>query len=206
MRIRQLVVGLSAVIAVASIAACSSGTTNSAAGPQVAEAADMASQTTTTTVAPPPTTTTTRPTTTVPTTTTTTHPPVTRQKTTPQDAAVVTPGVPCSARAVACADLSAHKAWLLRNGKVIYGPVTIASGRTGWPTPVGTFHVEFKNAHYFSHEFQVPMPDAVFFQPGIAFHLGSTSVRSHGCIHLSRSAALTFFHTLQVGDVVQVVR
>jgi lipoprotein-anchoring transpeptidase ErfK/SrfK len=79
------------------------------------------------------------------------------------------------------------------------------SGRTGWPTPVGTFHVEFKDADYFSHEFKVPMPDSVFFYPGIAFHEGSLYEHSHGCIHLSRTSASKFFHTLHVGDEVQVV-
>jgi lipoprotein-anchoring transpeptidase ErfK/SrfK len=80
------------------------------------------------------------------------------------------------------------------------------SGRRGWPTPVGTFHVSFKDADYFSHEFKVPMPDAVFFYPGIAFHQGSLYEHSHGCIHLSRTSASKFFHTLKAGDEVQVVR
>jgi lipoprotein-anchoring transpeptidase ErfK/SrfK len=108
--------------------------------------------------------------------------------------------------AKACVDLSARRAWLVDDGKIVYGPVKIMSGRTGWPTPVGTFHVEFKSAHYVSHEFHVPMPDSVFFYPGIAFHEGSLYVHSHGCIHLSSTSASKFFHTLSTGDEVQVVR
>lgn len=210
MRIRKIVVGLSAVIAVAAIAACSSGTSNSSASPQIAVAADTATsaptQSTvdhTTTVAP----TTTRPpvvtTKTVPTTTktvpTTTKAPVART-------AAKVSSTPCSVAAKACVDLSARKAWLVDDGKIVYGPVSIMPGRVGWRTPVGTFHVEFKSAHYFSHEFQVPMPDAVFFYPGIAFHVGSLSVHSHGCVHLSRTSASKFFHTLSTGDEVQVVQ
>jgi lipoprotein-anchoring transpeptidase ErfK/SrfK len=50
------------------------------------------------------------------------------------------------------------------------------------------------------------MPYSVFFtNSGIAFHQGSLSVPSHGCIHLSKAAAVTFFNTLSVGQVVQVV-
>ncbi|HEX5402001.1 MAG TPA: L,D-transpeptidase [Pseudonocardiaceae bacterium] len=114
--------------------------------------------------------------------------------------------MPCSTAAKACVDLSAHKAWLVSDGKIVYGPVSIMPGRVGWRTPTGTFHVTFKDANYFSHEFQVPMPDAVFFYPGIAFHVGSLVEHSHGCIHLSRTSASKFFHALSAGDEVQVVQ
>jgi lipoprotein-anchoring transpeptidase ErfK/SrfK len=49
------------------------------------------------------------------------------------------------------------------------------------------------------------MPYSVFFNGGIAFHQGSLSVESHGCIHLSRGAAETYYNFLSVGDTVQVV-
>jgi lipoprotein-anchoring transpeptidase ErfK/SrfK len=206
--IRKIVVGLSAVIAVGALAACSAGASSSSASPQVAVAADTASQDNvpasstsdpTTTAVP----TTAPPTTTPPKTTTPAAPPVTKAPVV--QAAAKAPSVPCSAAARACVDLSARKAWLVRDGKIIYGPVSIMPGRVGWRTPTGTFHVEFKDANYFSHEFQVPMPDSVFFYPGIAFHVGSLVVHSHGCVHLSRTSASTFFHTLSVGDEVQVV-
>jgi len=48
------------------------------------------------------------------------------------------------------------------------------------------------------------MPNSVFFDGGVAFHQGSLAVKSHGCIHLSRTASRTFFATLSPGDVVQV--
>ncbi len=50
------------------------------------------------------------------------------------------------------------------------------------------------------------MPYSVFFIAGIAFHQGSLGATSHGCIHLSRAAAIRFFGSLEVGDVVQAVR
>ncbi len=49
------------------------------------------------------------------------------------------------------------------------------------------------------------MPYSVFFSGGIAYHQGSLSEQSHGCIHLSRSAAKEFFAALDRGDAVQVV-
>jgi lipoprotein-anchoring transpeptidase ErfK/SrfK len=79
-------------------------------------------------------------------------------------------------------------------------------GRKGYATPTGTFHVLSKEKMHLSKEFDnAKMPNSVFFYPGDAFHTGSLSVYSHGCIHLSAGASLKFFNTLHVGDVVQVV-
>ena len=117
------------------------------------------------------------------------------------------PGVPCAATVRACIDLAHNKAWLLRGGVVEYGPVPITSGRPGYRTPVGTFRVLSKERLHLSRAFDnAPMPYSVFFIPGIAFHQGSLAVTSHGCIHLSKSAALRFFGSLARGDVVQAVR
>lgn len=208
MGISRIVAGVAALAAVAGIAACSSGANASPAGIAVATTTSSVAPSTsdvTTTVAPTTTTTTT--TTVPPTTTTTTVPPVTKAPVAqPAAAPVAAPSeTPCSAAARACVDLSARKAWLVQNGKVVYGPVSIMPGRPGWRTPVGTFHVTFKAANFYSTEFHAPMPYSVFFVGGVAFHAGSLYVSSHGCVHLSTSSAITFFHTLSVGDEVQVV-
>jgi lipoprotein-anchoring transpeptidase ErfK/SrfK len=118
----------------------------------------------------------------------------------------VVPGTPCRSTARACVDLSANQAWLLRDGAIEYGPVPITSGRKGYRTPPGTFAVTFKNRDHVSSIYDAPMPYSVFFNGGIAFHQGSLREKSHGCIHLSRTAAKTFFAGLKRGDVVQVVR
>lgn len=114
--------------------------------------------------------------------------------------------VPCSRAAKVCLDLSSQRAWLLRNGVVIYGPVRVRTGRPSMPTPVGRFHVTFKDRHHVSSVYHVAMPYSVFFHGGDAFHEGSLRVSSHGCVHLSAAAAAKFFNTLHVGDMVQVVR
>lgn len=115
--------------------------------------------------------------------------------------------VPCAATVRACLDLTHNQAWLLRGGVVEYGPVPVTSGRVGWRTPTGTFHVLSRERLHLSRAFHnAPMPYSVFFVPGIAFHQGSLAVPSHGCIHLSRAAAITFFNSLRLGDVVQAVR
>ncbi len=40
---------------------------------------------------------------------------------------------------------------------------------------------------------------------GIAFHEGSLTELSHGCVHLSPEAAKYYFNALLVGEMVQVV-
>jgi lipoprotein-anchoring transpeptidase ErfK/SrfK len=114
-------------------------------------------------------------------------------------------GTPCRATARACVELGTNRAWLIRDGVVEYGPVPITHGRKGYSTPAGTFRVSFKSRDHVSSVYDAAMPYSVFFNGGIAFHQGSLREKSHGCIHLSRTAARTFFGSLVRGDVVQVV-
>lgn len=117
------------------------------------------------------------------------------------------PGVPCGAKADACVDLSANTAWLVHNGTVTYGGVPITSGMPGYRTPTGTFTVTYKDIDHHSKKYDAPMPYSVFFtKGGVAFHEGSLSEQSHGCIHLSPQAARVYYKALHPGDVVQVVR
>jgi hypothetical protein len=114
-------------------------------------------------------------------------------------------GTPCLSTASACVELRTNRAWLLRDGVVVYGPVPITHGRKGFATPRGTFRVSFKNRDHVSSKYNAAMPYSVFFNGGIAFHHGSLKQKSHGCIHLSRTAAKKFFGSLSRGHVVQVV-
>lgn len=115
-------------------------------------------------------------------------------------------GTPCVSTARACVELSSDRAWLIRDGEVSYGPVPITHGRPGFRTPPGSFAVTFHSRDHISSIYDAPMPYSVFFNGGIAFHQGSLSQLSHGCIHLSRTAAREFFDSLGRSDVVQVVR
>lgn len=130
--------------------------------------------------------------------------------------ALVTPAValaaesaaaPCGSAASACISLSSQRAWLMKNGQVTYGPTPITSGKPGERTPTGTFRVLWKDKNHRSAQFHnAPMPYSVFFtSTGVAFHEGSLSRSSAGCVHLSRSSAITFFNKLSVGQGVQVV-
>lgn len=122
-----------------------------------------------------------------------------------QMAGVPVAGTPCSVTAKACVDLATHTAWLLREGRVVRGPVSFADGDLTDPTPRGTYKVEWKAQHWVSREYGTPMPNSVFFAPGgIAFHEGRQDTPSAGCVKLTADDAQAWFDYLQVGDQVQV--
>jgi len=114
----------------------------------------------------------------------------------------------CPAAATACVDLRAHLTWLQSGGTVAYGPVRMEPGPPGTPhaTPRGTFHVQWKaGPDFVSNEYGDPMPWATFFAPGgIAFHGGSLTTPSHGCVHLTVANARYFQDHLPMGAEVVV--
>ena len=129
-------------------------------------------------------------------------------------AQLLTPGTPCSVTVKACVDLDSQRSWLIQDGKVLRGPVTIASGGNGQETPVGhSLRVYRKDKDHVSQESRTPaglpapMPWSTFFEDGgIAFHAGDPARSSAGCIRMQLPDAEAWFNFLQVGDQVQVVR
>lgn len=114
----------------------------------------------------------------------------------------------CPPRATACVDLARHLTWLQHDGTVTFGPVRMEPGRprSRHATPRGTFHVSWKaGPTYISTSYGDPMPWAVFFAPGgIAFHGGSLTTPSHGCVHLTVANAHYYNEHLPVGAEVVV--
>jgi len=114
----------------------------------------------------------------------------------------------CPAKATACVDLTGHLTWLQSAGKVTFGPVRAEPGPPGsaHATPRGTFQVSWKGGpDFMSNIYHEPMPWAVFFAPGgIAFHGGSLTVPSHGCVHLTDQNARYYNDHLPVGAEVVV--
>jgi hypothetical protein len=141
-------------------------------------------------------------------------PPVAGPLTAPQAPAqpagglVLSPGArrACPRAATACADLKDHLTWLQSGSRITYGPVRMEPGARKERTPRGIWHVSWKaGAHYISTSFGVPIPYAVFFAPGgIAFHAGSLTSSSHGCIHLRLRSARYFHNHLRDGAEVAV--
>ena len=114
----------------------------------------------------------------------------------------------CPATASACVDLTGHFTWLQDDGKVSYGPVQMEPGKPGsqHQTPRGTFIVSWKaGPSYVSSTYREAMPWATFFGTGgDAFHGGSLTSWSHGCVHLTDSNAHYFNEHLPVGAQVVV--
>ncbi|WP_370945285.1 L,D-transpeptidase [Amycolatopsis sp. cg5] len=202
---KKILAGVAAALAAVVLTACSGGTPSNVDTVPVAANAAPTTQAPTSSAssssAEPTPTTSSSSSSAKPAPTTTSKKPAPKPEPKPQAAA----GVPCAATVDVCFDVSAKKVWLLKDGKVVYGPVGALGGRKGNPTPIGTFRVSSKVKNYHSKQFDAPMPNSVFFSPGIAFHTGSLSVYSHGCVHLSPAASAKLFGSLSVGDVVQVV-
>ncbi|MBO0840023.1 MAG: L,D-transpeptidase [Sciscionella sp.] len=115
----------------------------------------------------------------------------------------------CPKQALACVDKELRLSWLQQGGKIIYGPVPIMPGTPGAAdsvaTPNGVWHVTSKDQHHVSSEFGEPMENSVFFAPGgIAFHEGSLTTSSHGCVHLSAKDSAYYFAHLSLGNEVAV--
>jgi hypothetical protein len=115
----------------------------------------------------------------------------------------------CPAAAVACVDLARHITWLQSDGKVSFGPVRMEPGKPGsgpHATPSGTFQVQWKAGPGFvSDIYHEPMPWATFFAPGgVAFHGGSLTQWSHGCVHLTVADAHYYNQHLPIGAEVVV--
>jgi hypothetical protein len=114
----------------------------------------------------------------------------------------------CPPAAAACVDLSRHLTWLQSDGKVTFGPVRMEPGPPGSAnaTPRGTFTVLWKGGpNTISNVYNEPMPWAVqFTSDGVAFHAGSLSLPSHGCVHLTMANAHYYNEHLAIGDEVVV--
>jgi hypothetical protein len=115
----------------------------------------------------------------------------------------------CPAAAVACVDLARHITWLQSDGKVSFGPVQMEPGKPGsgpHATPTGTFQVQWKaGPDFMSDIYNEPMPWATFFAPGgVAFHGGSLTHWSHGCVHLTVANAHYYQEHLPIGAEVVV--
>ena len=114
----------------------------------------------------------------------------------------------CPVSAAACVDLTRHITWLQAQGKVTFGPVQMEPGKPGGQhqTPRGTFQVAWKaGPTYESNIYHEAMPWATFFAAGgIAFHGGSLTAWSHGCVHLTNANARYYNEHLPIGAQVVV--
>jgi L,D-transpeptidase catalytic domain len=131
-------------------------------------------------------------------------------------------------------NLTEQAAYLLENGRVtLVSP--IASGKEGWGTPVGRYHITTKDLNHVSADFGLvvdsygrivnpnatpdtrvppgchympaPMPDYMQFGPLLGMHGGFLPgyPASHGCVRMPHDLAAQFFARVEVGTPVEVI-
>ena len=131
-------------------------------------------------------------------------------------------------------NLTDQAAYLLENGRVVLVS-PIASGKEGWGTPVGRFHITNKDLNHVSADFGLvvdsygrivdpnatpgtrvpagchympaPMPDYMQFGPSLGMHGGFLPgyPASHGCVRMPHDLAAQFFARVEVGTPVEVI-
>jgi lipoprotein-anchoring transpeptidase ErfK/SrfK len=131
-------------------------------------------------------------------------------------------------------NLSDQTASLVQQGRItLVSP--IASGKPGWSTPTGNFHIFNKDIDHRSRSFGLvvdpygrvvnpnatpsshlprgghyepaPMPYFMEFSPAVGMHAGYLPgyPASHGCVRMPRDLAVLFFERVRMGTPVTVV-
>jgi lipoprotein-anchoring transpeptidase ErfK/SrfK len=96
-------------------------------------------------------------------------------------------------------DLSAQRLTVIENG-VARHVWPISSGRAGYATKTGIFTPQWASRMWYSRQYEyAPMPHAIFFHRGTAFHgTGATGMlgrpASHGCVRLAPAHAKLLFN------------
>ncbi len=107
---------------------------------------------------------------------------------------------------VVCVDLTSQTVWIARNGTRVWGPWPVRSGRNGYETRTGKFRVYRKNIDHVSSIYGTPMPYAMFFSGGQAFHTSDrylyNSLGSHGCVHIVPRIARDMWDRVGTGTAV----
>jgi len=109
---------------------------------------------------------------------------------------------------IACVDLTHQRLWVQVGKKVVFGPVQVRTGRKGYVTRTGLWHVYSRQLHHWSTLYNVAMPYSQFFSGGEAFHglnePMSTPPGSHGCVNMNTRDAKKLWSVLKLHDPVKV--
>lgn len=108
-----------------------------------------------------------------------------------------------------CVDLTHQTVWVMKGGKVTFGPTVTRTGMKGHRTPTGTYKINKKTPREWSDPYHVWMPYWERFVGGIGLHQTTTYLHdgwrgSHGCVNLLPADAKYLYGTLKVGTTVKV--
>ena len=104
--------------------------------------------------------------------------------------------------------LGEQRAYVYRNGVQI-GYTTVSSGREGYGTPTGVFHILQRDRNHHSNKYNnaaMPFQQRLTWD-GVALHAGGLPgyPSSHGCVHLPSKFAEDLFEVSHMGMTVVVV-
>jgi hypothetical protein len=109
---------------------------------------------------------------------------------------------------IACVDLTHQRMWIQVGTKVVFGPVQVRTGRRGYVTRTGLWHVYSRQINHWSTLYNVAMPYSQFFSGGEAIHglnePMSTPPGSHGCVNMNTWDAKKVWGILKQGDPVKI--
>jgi hypothetical protein len=122
-----------------------------------------------------------------------------------EDPTEAAPGEPTPQRGVVnvTVDIGSQRADIV-GGDLSYSQVRVATGRQGYGTVRGCFDGFSAERNHWSKKYHANMPFTVFFFKGQALHQGSVSVRSHGCVHLTREHAEAVYNAYRKGFRIHV--
>jgi lipoprotein-anchoring transpeptidase ErfK/SrfK len=110
---------------------------------------------------------------------------------------------------VACVDLTHQTTYLMKGGKLIWGPTVTRTGMSGFATPSGWFTIFDRADRHWSTPYEVWLPYWQQFYNGDGFHQTTTYIHnmgigSHGCVNLLPQDATKYYSTLKYGSKVHL--
>ncbi|NUO55218.1 MAG: L,D-transpeptidase family protein [Hamadaea sp.] len=110
---------------------------------------------------------------------------------------------------VACVDLTHQTTYIMKGGKVIWGPTVTRTGMSGYATPSGWFKIFDRSPKHWSNPYKVWLPYWQQFYNGDGFHetttyIHNTGIGSHGCVNLLKVDAQKYYATLGYGSKVHL--
>jgi hypothetical protein len=109
-----------------------------------------------------------------------------------------------------CVDLTSQTMWVTKQGKRIYGPAPVRTGKRGYATPTGVYRISDKKLMTTSSIYNVKMPYWQRVYRGVGFHQAVTWMYdpkipgSHGCLNLAPADARGLYNITARGTWVQI--
>ena len=103
-------------------------------------------------------------------------------------------------------DLGGQLAGIYQGGQLV-AVTTVSTGKQGYETPTGVFHVLSKAVDHRSNLYDAPMPFTQRLTPdGVSIHAGAVtgSPVSHGCIHMPTGMAKMLYGATRLGTTVTI--